>query len=190
MASPKDAPSISGICMSVRAMPEWITVQRGRHAACPSLQRRPRPPRDARPSEASCSARIRRFVALSSTIRTRTPRTSGSGGAPARRASGLACQDATVKQNVRALALRAFARQSSPPIISASAWRWPAPAPCRRTVRVVEASTCLNGLKSDARSCPAGMPMPVSRTAKRSSALGRRVSDSSRDLDHALRPAR
>ena len=113
----------------------------------------------------SCSRYIWRLVALSSTIRTRFPRT---WSMDVFMLPTLAIsRTGRVISNEKRLPLPGVLSNASDASISSSSRRTmgrPRPVPLKR--RVVEASTCSKALKT--RSCfSRGMPMPVSLTATR-----------------------
>ena len=115
------------------------------------------------PHVSSCRRRIRRLVALSSTTSARRP---GSSAGATSSASSV-CEPAgrstrSVKVEPRPSTL---STTSSPPIASASRRLMARPRPVPPYTRVVEASTWLNERNSRS-SRSAGIPMPVSRTAK------------------------
>ncbi len=115
-------------------------------------------------------------MALSSTTSTRRPLKATLG---TRSCSGSACAGSTMKVKVKVLpTLGMLTTLMLPPMRSTSCLQIASPRPVPPKLRVVEASTWLNGLnRRPMRS--AGMPMPVSRTATEiSSRLSARARDS------------
>ena len=114
---------------------------------------------------------MRRLVALSSTTSTRLPVSSGC--APTKSRGRAGCSVAVgawiVKENVDPLPGPSLCAHMRPPISSARRLLIASPSPVPPYLRVVDESACENDWNS--RLMPsADRPMPVSRTAKVSSA--------------------
>ena len=160
MASASAMPSMSGICMSRMATSKGSPRRIHSSASAPWAALRARIPQFC-----ACSVRMRRFVSLSSTIRMRRPESEG---------CALRCQIRAWVGTEAAVIVKEKVEPSPgtlsthivPPINSASRFEMARPRPVPPYIRVVEASTWLKDLKR--RSIRSGgMPMPVSRTAKR-----------------------
>ena len=142
---------------------------RSARAACGRRSRRNgRSRRRWRPSRSSISRRIRRPAALSSQTSARKPRRlteTPLGRLAMATGSGSGSSNAKVEPRPRSLST-----QMRPPIVS-TRWREmlrPSPAPPPR--RANDPSSCTNG-RNSRPSLSAGMPMPLSRTEKRSDAF-------------------
>jgi hypothetical protein len=106
----------------------------------------------------------RRLLALSSTIRTRLPASSGCSPSAAARSKASTSSATIVKWNVEPFP-GSLSAQIRPPMSSLSRLLMASPKPVPPYRRVVETSTWLKTLnRRSNRSF--GMPIPVSRTAK------------------------
>ena len=156
-------PFMSGMHMSSTAM------SKGRPAAASSRQRSK--PCWASPTAsgfirqpANCAWSTSRLVELSSTTRTRSP-VSWSGEIDGGAAAAPLTAKGRVAQKVLPLP-KELSTPISPPITSVSLREIASPSPVPPYRRVVEASACENDSKS-LRWSAASIPIPVSRTSKR-----------------------
>ena len=166
-ATPK--PSSSGICASRIARSYGVPSSRARRIAsspaAPSVASSTR-----MPAARSTSPTMRRFVALSSTINALCPtRCTAIGAAESVAGLGTATTSSgSVKKNSEPRPT-SLCTPSSPPMSRTRRREIARPSPVPPYLRVVDASAWPNSSKIAAR-LSAGIPMPVSRTAKRTSA--------------------
>ena len=161
MCRARSSPSISGIMPSIRAIangwPRAAADRRASRAAGPSADG-DRPGTPVRQD----LVRIRRLVALSSTIRTGSPSSRNTSDSIGPRGQASSDWTPSVIVNQKVLPMPgSLSTPIRPPIISTSLAEIARPSPVPPNRRVVEPSACSNGSKI-ACSFSAGMPMPVS----------------------------
>ena len=151
------------------------------HRAPPSRRDRPRSPIDV----SHVDEHLARAASLSSTTSTRAVR-AGSAAAARDRLRCEPTPSRAVNQKRAALARRAVDADLAAHQLRPGAGRSPGPGRCRRSGGVVEVSACAKRLEQAAAAAPASMPMPVSRTSKRSSTVGVVALDARRTRDDDL----
>ena len=160
----RSSPSISGIMPSISA-----TGNGSLRTAAFKASRAAGPLSTATglaPQLVRTSSRMRRLVALSSTIKTGSPSRRGTPVRRVREPSWGRVLSQIVNQKVLPMP-GSLSTQIRPPISSTSLAEIVRPSPVPPNRRVVEPSACSNGWKIVCN-FSTGMPIPVSATAKRS----------------------
>ena len=182
--SARSSPDIPGIMPSIRATgngsPRLDAARRAARASGPPSTETGRAPQLVK-----TSSRMRRLVALSSTISTGMPSRPGRLRHCRRRPSSAGCcSSRAVKWKVLPWP-GSLSTQIRPPISSTSCDEIVRPRPVPPYCRVVEPSACSNGSKIGPLLL-GGMPMPVSRDGEVQADLVRRSRPFTLDVDHDL----
>jgi len=158
-------PSITGICMSIRMVSKGCSLAI-ETASAPSLATTTSWPRRARKRVATSW-----FTRLSSTSRILRRGKGALSCPPAWRRTSSLPTATTASSNQKMLPTpTVLLMPSSPPSFSTICLQIVSPRPVPPYLRLIEASTCENGLNSLA-SPASSMPIPVSSTSKRSISL-------------------